>query len=204
MPTCPNCGSYIPLGDHSCCCGTTIRYDVEDDDEERRYDEAVEYRRRRQRYLERIQNENPYDEDFFNELHHRDVSVMLIKNMNDQLSDLKNRFNASLDHVDVAGYLAIFTLKVQEEYFDATFKASYDMSSAFNRLNLLEELVIHDFTRLYSNEEFKNLIRKTESKTGHKFRFCKVLIIDNTLMVSAYFDNGGVYTIDLDNMSLVV
>ena len=100
MPTCQNCGSYIPLGDHSCCCGTTIRYDVEDD-EERRYDEAVEYRRRRQRYLERIQNENPYDEDFFNELHHRDVSVMLIKKMNDQLSDLKNRFNASLDHVDV-------------------------------------------------------------------------------------------------------
>ena len=78
------------------------------------------------------------------------------------------------------------------------------MSSAFNRLNLLEELVIPDFTRLYSNEEFKNLIRKTESKTGHKFRFCKVLIIDTTLMVSAYFDNGGAYTIDLDIMSLVV
>ena len=50
----------------------------------------------------------------------------------------------------------------------------------------------------------KTSSEKTESKTGHKFRFCKVLIIDNTLMVSAYFDNGGAYTIDLDNISLVV
>lgn len=29
MPTCPNCGSYIPLGNHSCSCGTTLRYDYE-------------------------------------------------------------------------------------------------------------------------------------------------------------------------------
>ena len=24
MPYCPNCGSYIPLGNHSCSCGTTM------------------------------------------------------------------------------------------------------------------------------------------------------------------------------------
>lgn len=32
MPTCPNCGSYVPLGNHSCSCGTSMgsrhsRYD---------------------------------------------------------------------------------------------------------------------------------------------------------------------------------
>ena len=167
------------------------------------YDDAAEHRRRRQRYLEKLQGENPYEDDFFNELHHRAVSSILIQNMNDKLSILKNNFNAKLDHVDVMGDLAIFTLKVQEDYFDATFKATYDMSNAFNRMVLQENLVTPDFKKLYSNDEFRNLIRSTEKRTGYKFKFCKILIIDNTLMVSAYFDNGGAWTVDLDNMSLV-
>ncbi len=203
MPTCPNCGSYIPLGNHSCSCGTTIRYDDEED-LERMYDDAAEHRRRRQKYLEKLQSENPYEDDFFNDLHHRAVSSILIRNMDDKLRILKNNFNAELDHVDVMGDLAIFTLKVQEEYFDATFKATFDMSNAFNRMVLQENLVTPDFKKLYSNEEFRNLIRSTENKTGYKFKFCKILIIDNTLMVSAYFDNGGAWTVDLEKMELIV
>jgi len=52
------------------------------------------------------------------------TSSILIRNMNDKLQILKNNYNAKLDHVDVMGDLAIFALKVQEEYFDTTFKAS--------------------------------------------------------------------------------
>ncbi|WP_407379230.1 hypothetical protein [Methanobrevibacter sp.] len=39
MPTCPNCGSYVPLGNHSCSCGTSIggsrRSKYYDEEEER-------------------------------------------------------------------------------------------------------------------------------------------------------------------------
>lgn len=77
------------------------------------------------------------------------------------------------------------------------------MSSPFNRLTLLSDLVVPDFTRLNSNEEFLNLIRSTEKRTGHKFRFCKAMIVDYTVMASAYFDNGGAWIVDLDNMCLL-
>lgn len=101
------------------------------------------------------------------------------------------------------GELAVFTFKVTEEYFDATFKASFGMSSPFNRLTLLSDLVVPDFSRPYSNEEFLKLIRLTEKRTCHKFRFCKAMIVDYTVMVAAYFDNGGAWTVDLDNMCLL-
>lgn len=103
MPTCPNCGSYIPLGNHSCSCGTTIRY--VDEEQERRHDEAVKYRTQRHEYLEMLQNENPYEDDFFNELHHNAVSEILIRNMNENVQNVKRNYNAELDHVDVMGSL---------------------------------------------------------------------------------------------------
>ncbi|WP_295603333.1 hypothetical protein [uncultured Methanobrevibacter sp.] len=87
--------------------------------------------------------------------------------------------------------------------FDATFKARFVMSSPFNRLALLEDLVVANFSRLYSNEEFIKLIRLTEKRTGHRFSFCKAMIVDYTVMVSAYFDNGGAWTVGLDNMCLI-
>ena len=201
MPTCPNCGSYIPLGNHSCSCGTTIRY--VDDEQVRRHDEAVKYSRRRQKCLEQLQKENPYEDDFFNELHHNAVSDILIRNMNYSVQNVKRNYNAELVHVDVMGELAVFTFKVTEKYFEATFKARFGMSSPFNRLTLLEDLVVADFSRLYSNEEFLKLIRLTEKRTCHKFRFCKAMIVDYTVMVAAYFDNGGAWTVDLDNMCLL-
>ena len=202
MPTCPNCGSYIPLGNHSCSCGTTIRY-ADDDDDERRYSEWEAIRRRQMEYRRQRQRENPYEDDFFNDLHHKGASSMLLSNMNSQVQFLKDRFNAKLDDVVVIGNLAIFVLEVHEEYFDAKFRASFDMTNSFGDLVLLKDTVVPDFERLYSNEEFQRLIASTESKTGYKFEFCKVLIIDDTLMVSAYFDNGGAWTVDLDDMSLV-
>lgn len=93
--------------------------------------------------------------------------------MNDNLQILKNNFNAKLDHVDVMGDLAIFTLKVQEEYFDTIFKATYDMSSAFNRMVLQEDLVTSDFKKLYSNEEFRNLINQLKIKPAINSSFAK-------------------------------
>ena len=57
--------------------------------------------------------------------------------------------------------------------FDATFKARFVMSSPFNRLALLEDLVVANFSRLYSNEEFIKLIRLTDKRTGHRFSFSR-------------------------------
>lgn len=201
MPTCPNCGSYIPLGNHSCSCGTTIRY-VDDVDEEK-YEKEMEFQSMRRRHLKKLQTENPYDDDFFNELHHNAVSPILVRNMNDQISILKNNFNATLEDAEIFGHLAIFTLKVTEKLFDATFKATFDMANAFNDVVVVYETVTPDFSRLYSNEEFRKLIKSTERKTGYKFKFCKAIIVGYEVMVSAYFDNGGAWTVDLDDMSLV-
>ncbi len=91
------------MGNHSCSCGTTIRY--VDDEQERRDDEALKYRRQRQEYLERLQSENPYEDDFFNELYHNAVSGILIRNMNEKVQIMKRNYNAELDHVDVMGSL---------------------------------------------------------------------------------------------------
>ena len=71
MPTCPNCGSYIPLGNHSCSCGTTIRYDDEEDDYEEQsrrawHAEALIWLKKQSEAKRR--GENPYDNDLLNEL----------------------------------------------------------------------------------------------------------------------------------------
>ncbi len=203
MPFCPNCGSYIPLGNHSCSCGTTIRYEDDDYEEESRHDsEAEAFRRFKKQTEAERRSENPYNNDFFNELHHEGVSALMINNMNEGLSYLYTRYGLEWDGVTFISPLIIFTLKKNDEYFDATIKASYDVTSSFNDVVLLKETITPDFTRLYSDDKFKRIIREMEEKTNTKFHFCRLLIVDYTFMVSAVFDIRG-YIVDLENMRLV-
>lgn len=205
MPTCPNCGSYIPLGNHSCSCGTTIRYDDDDEDYEeqsRRSSEAEYYRNLQKQEEIRRRSENPYDNDFLNELHHDGFSPMMIERIKEDLWLLNNNYGLEVDDAEFYNPLLIFTLKKHNEYFDATVKASFDTTNSFNDIVLLKELVTPDLTRLYSNEQFKKIIREMEEKTDSEFHYCRVLIVDYEFMVSAVFDNRG-YIVDLENMRLV-
>lgn len=195
MPTCPNCGSYVPLGNHSCSCGTTIRYDDEYDDSGYSIVEQMMDR-------ERLMQENPYDEDFFNELHHQQASPIMIEHMDDGISYLKKKFNATLDDVTVMGNVAIFKLKVEDKYYDATFRATYDMTNSFGSVELLKETVTPDFTRLYHDMEFKKIITEKENEMGFEFRFCKLAIIGDAFLIDAHFENRS-YLVDLDEMILL-
>ena len=98
LPFCPNCGSYVPLGNHSCDCGTTIGYDYEYDCE----DDWVFQEEKRREILKR-QKENPYDDDFFNDLHHQGVSPYLINRMNEGIQKLKDDLGVELKDADVRG-----------------------------------------------------------------------------------------------------
>lgn len=122
--------------------------------------------------------------------------------MNRKLTYLKKKFNAKLDDVAVMGNIAIFKLKGHEKYYDAIFRANFDMSNAFNEMNLLKQLVIPDFTRLYQNSEFQKIVKQKEKETGFKFRFCKLAIIDESFLVDAHFENRS-YLVDLDEMKLI-
>ena len=139
---------------------------------------------------------------FFNELHHEGVSALMINNMNEGLSYLNTRYGLEWDGVTFISPLIIFTLKKNHEYFDATIKATYDVTSSFNDVVLLKETITPDFTRLYSNDRFKMIIREMEEKTNTQFHFCRLLIVDYEFMVSAVFDIRG-YIVDLENMKLV-
>ena len=53
MPICPNCGSYVSEGDHTCSCGTSFSYNSYEEREEEEDPEEVERKERgRQCYLE--------------------------------------------------------------------------------------------------------------------------------------------------------
>ena len=194
MPICPNCGSYIPLGNHSCECGTTIGYDEDLEDSSQIIDQI---------YKERRKNENPYEDDFFNEMHHEGFSPYLINSMDEGIRRLKNRYSARLENASFHNNMVFFDLKHENEYYDATLRASFDLSSAFNDVILYRDIVTPDFTKLYSNERFRKVIREKEREKNSKFHYCRLLIVDDMMMVSAVFDERG-YIIDFDdNLNLI-
>lgn len=81
MPTCPNCGSYIPLGDHSCSCGTTIRYD-EPQEESSGYAYEI------------APDDNPYDYDFLNDFYHNYENEIYLNQMNRGIAEIEQKYNA--------------------------------------------------------------------------------------------------------------
>lgn len=194
MPTCPNCGSYIPLGDHSCSCGTTIGYD--DDIEE-------DYSTGRQEYLEWLKEQNPYDHEFFNELLHHEYSKFMIDRMYEGVNDLKEKYGAELSEAEVYNNMAFFNLFVEEKYYDATLRATFHLDNAFDDVTVIQDIITPDFTKTYSSEEVKKIIREMEARTDSRFHYFRMLLVSGVIMVSAVFDDRG-YIVDFDNMELVV
>ena len=205
MPTCPNCGSYIPLGNHSCSCGTTIRYDDDDEDYEEQsrrasHAEALIWLKKQAEAKRR--SENPYDNDLLNKLHHEGAPSKMLEKMSEGLWLLNNNYGLEWEDYEFLDPLLIFILKKHHDYFDVKIRAKYNVESVYNEVVLLEDTVIPDFTRLYSNDQFKKIVREMEEKTDSKFHFCRVVIIGYEFMVSAVFDDRG-YIVDFENMRLV-
>ena len=166
MPTCPNCGSYIPLGNHSCSCGTTIGYD--DDSEE--YDD---YPQQPINTRQRIQNEYPYEYDFFNDLYHMFIPKFTLDRMYRELKKLEEKYDAKFVKGDVSGRTAFLNLLKEDKYFDAILRTSYHMDNEFDRMEIMKDTITPDFSKLYASEEIKKIISEMEEKTNTKFHLSK-------------------------------
>ena len=66
---------------------------------------------------------------------------------------------------------------------------------------MITDIVTPYFEKLYSNQDFRNLVKKTESEINAKFRYCDIVIFGNELVIYAYFENRRFF-LDVDNMVL--
>ncbi len=193
MPTCPHCGAYVPLGESICSCGATFAHG--------RYDEDDDYHGGLSDILEQVKHENPYEYDFFNDLHHNLVSPYLINNMYEALTDLLDKFDAELDSVSVQNNIAYFNMIKKTEYYDATLRASFDMSNAFNDIVFYRDIITPDFTKLYESEEIKKLIEDSQRELNSQFHYFRIVELDYMLFIYAVFDEWA-YIIDFEKMKL--
>ena len=90
----------------------------------------------------------------------------------------------------------------KDKYYDARLKATYDLSSAFNHVKFHTNLVIPDFSRMYADDEFIKLIKKSEKELNQKFQHCKLNVGLDWMEVLVMFDGWG-HTLDLDRMELL-
>ena len=187
MPTCPNCGSYIPLGNHSCSCGTTVRDDFEEEEGGGDY---------------RSPDENPYDYDFLNELYHDYFRILPLEKMNEGIAEFEEKYSAEFQNCEYYSCEVFYlSFSVEAKYYDAIIRASYDSSYAYNDIELISDIVTPDLSKLYSSEEFKDLVRKTESEIGSKFMHCSLGFIGDKLIISVFFE--GLNTFFLNGNDLV-
>lgn len=199
MPNCPNCGEIVMEGDPYCShCGAHFIWDFDDEDDYERDSHQSELERIKQQR----KNEYPYNDDFFNDLYHEGVLEIAIDRMSDGIEDLKRKFGVELKDVSIYNDIVHFELFKRDKYFDATLRASFDLSTSFNDVIFYRDIVTPDFSRLYSSEEFKRLIEKAEKEKNSKFHYCRLLAIEDMLMVSAVFDHRG-YIVDLEKMELI-
>lgn len=128
MPTCPNCGSYVPLGNHSCSCGTTIgsREDayLEEQKEMERLKRQYFLEEQRKELMQR-KKENPYKHDFLNDLHHEGGKKIYLERMDEGISEIEEKFSAKLSGIYSHGSAIFFKFLVETEYYDAIIRASY-------------------------------------------------------------------------------
>ena len=198
MPLCPNCGEIVMEGDSFCShCGAHFVWDFDDEDEPKN-----SHQREIEIIKQQRKNECPYKDDFFNDLYHKGVSQIWLDHMSEGIEDLERKFDAELSDVSLYNNIVHFELTKKDKYFDAILRASFDLSTAFNDVIFYKDIVTPDFSKLYSNDEFRQLIAKTEIEKNSKFHYCRLLVIDDTLMISAVFDDRG-YIVDLENMCLI-
>ena len=182
MPTCPNCGSYVSLGNHSCSCGTTIRYDDSD---------KKEYLSQRERL------DNPYDYDFLNELYHNySLTITCLEEMNTKIGEVEEKFSANFRDYSIAGPFFILSFTVEAPYFDAVIRASFDSTYAYNEMKMIEDIVTPDFSKLYASKEFRTLVREKENEIEFKFMSCTMKILGDEITISVNFEGLNVFFMD--------
>lgn len=186
MPICPNCGSYVPLGDHSCSCGTTLRYEDSYGEEDSLSDMPLD---------------NPYSYDFLNELYHNDFHILCLNQMEKEIAEIEKRYSAKFRDYITSGPVFILSFDVEEKYFDAIIRASYDSSYAYNYVEIIEDIVTPDLSKLYSCEEFRRLVREKEKELGSKFVSCKLRFLGGDLCILVSFE--GLYVFFLNGKDLV-
>ena len=189
MPTCPNCGAYVPLGEPMCSCGASFRH-IEDDDS---YSDFQ---------IERRKDENPYKYDFFNQLYHEFASSDLIDNMYNELIDLLDKLDGELDSVSIYKTATFFKIVKKTEYYDAIMRAHFDMSNESNEIVLDRTAVTPDFSKLYKSKKIKKMINDSEKELNSIFYHFNMALNGYEVIVYAVFENRG-YMIDFDNMELL-
>ena len=204
MPTCPNCGSYVPLGNHSCSCGTTIGSRDDEYLEEMKEMERLKHQyflEEQRKELMQRRKENPYKQDFLNDLYHEGAKEIYLERMDEGISEIEEKFSAKFNGIYFHNSAIFFKFLVETEYYDAIIRACYDISYAYNYVELITDIVTPYFDKLYSNQDFRNLVKMTESKINAKFRYCEIVILGKELVVYAYFENRRFF-LDVDNMVL--
>lgn len=175
MPTCPNCGSYVPLGNHSCSCGTTIRHDDSYKEDTRTYSNT--------------RTDNPYDYDILNELYHNNyLNITCLDEMNRKISEVEDKFSARYRDYSITGKFFIFSFSVEVKYYNAIIRAAFDNSYAYNDFESIEDIVTPDLSKLYSSEEFKELVKNKEKELDAKFISCTLRILGDELTISVNFE----------------
>lgn len=187
MPICPNCGSYIPLGNHSCSCGTTLRSDFEEESEG-----GINLR---------PEDENPYRYDFLNDLYHDYYDLLPLEQMDKGIAEIEEKYSAKFKDYMYSNQVFYLNFFVEAKYFDAIIRASYDSSYAYNDIELIKDIVTPYLSKLYSSEEFKQLVRKTESEIDSKFIHCSLGFIGDKLVISVFFE--GLKTFFLNGNDLI-
>ena len=187
MPICPNCGSYILLGNHSCDCGTTISDDFEEDYEGGR--------------PLRPKDENPYRYDFLNDLYHDYFDILPLEQMDKDIAEIEEKYSAKFKDYNYSSQIFYLNFFVEAKYFDAIIRASYDSSYAYNDFELIRDIVTPHLTKLYSSEEFKQLVQKTEKEIDSKFMHCSLGFIGDELTISVFFE--GLKTFFLNGNDLI-
>lgn len=189
MPTCPDCGSIIMEGDPYCThCGAQIVWS-----EEVFHNNEYEPPKIRQ-------CGDKKEDDFFQTCCDLGFPAFLVCQMQDYLSEVKSEFNVRFkgtDHVDMG---LIFNLEGERKYYDIYLSATFFFSGFYIKQFYFDPYdVTADFTKLYDDEDFKRLIKRTEDERGSKFLHCEIGYIPGAYLVSAIFDDGKYY-INLDKM----
>lgn len=204
MPTCPNCGSYIPLGNHSCSCGTTLRYDyepIEEKEEEIDLLEDLQFLARK-KVVPKKRSQDPYNYDFLNKLDEKGHNPIFLNQMNNEIAEIEEKYNAKLYEFSVYKHMVFFNFLVERNCYDAILSAYYDTTYGYNYFEISKDIITPKFEKLYSNDKFKRLILKTQEEINEKFQYCRIFLFGDEFVLKVYFENQQFF-LDDDTVEFV-
>ncbi len=121
--------------------------------------------------------------------------------MDEQIAEIEEKYSAKFRDYLTSGPVFILSFDVEEKYFDAIIRASYDSSYAYNDVEIIEDIVTPDLSKLYSSEEFRRLVREKEKEINSKFVSCKLRFLGGDLRIFVSFQ--GLHVFFLNGKDLV-